>query len=1000
LKSRDGDDSVRVTFTIPLPVSGKGRVRVVASLDSIMQRLDIDAETWSALNKLLDTALDLPPSERSAWLDRLGSEFDALKPRLRDLLSRSGGVETADFLNTLPKVDSTAAELQPQLDSKVGELIGPYRLLRELGSGGMGSVWLAERIDGLVKRPVALKLPHGAWRFAGLAERMAREREILATLNHPNIATLYDAGVTVDGQPYLALEYVEGKPIDVYCKEHSLDVRARLKLFAQVANAVAHAHAKLVVHRDLKPSNVLVTQEGQVRLLDFGIAKLLEDGKTQRTQLTELSGRALTPDYASPEQILGEPLTIASDVYSLGVILYELLTEQRPYRLKRDSRGALEDAIVQADPKRPSDVAPRSIAKSLRGDLDTIVLKALKKIPGERYATVNAFVEDVFRLLDRKPVFARPDSMSYRLSRFAVRHKFGVVAGSAMFVALIAGAGLTAWQAHVATAQRDRAEEVSRFVASILENANPYSGGSIPTVQDLLTQAEQRIDVLDTERTDLRVELLTMVATSWLGLQDTNNAERVLNRAIAEAGNALPATHPARLRARIAYLTVLRFRGRTDEMHAELEALLPEARSLAGRYPEFLWSALRDRAHLGLDDGRYMEAREDAMEAVSIATRAFGDSDARTISTLQVLALAHVSCNEPEQALAAAKRAFNGSLVLNGGNERHPHVINTRITFARALNASGHVKDALKQLLIARADAMEVLGTTNRMVGFISQNLVSLQLDSGLIGDALKSANLALDVLGDHTDRRSFTYAAALNARANVLLAARRGEQALADYDAAIDIGGEIMGADHRNIVMSRFVRVQALVFAGRIEEARNDLRQLPQDGFERLSLQTKMVLAKLTGGELLSAEMAARFVELATNESQRLIARSEAALLQHRVKPSEDTTTALRGVLSELGGQGWTRTPVYADVSLALGQSALKRNESATEYFEAADRVWRELNPDSRFAGEVALWLARGYASRGDEEAAKKAAQRASNILSRSPFAADHALRRDAERF
>src|SRR5688572_1556615 len=324
-----------------------------------MQKLRIDADTWAALNQLLDEALDQPADTREAWIEKLAPQFAGLKPRLRALLSRAEQFETDDALNTLPKLELEPGDLAqaPGREEQPGQEIGPYRLVRELGSGGMGVVWMAERTDGLINRPVALKLPHGAWKRAGLAERMAREREILATLTHPNIAHLYDAGVTADGQPFLAIEYVEGLRIDTYCRDRKLDLTSRLRLFAQAANAVAYAHGKLVVHRDLKPANILVSTEGQVRLLDFGIAKLLEEGQAKETRFTEVSGRALTPDYASPEQILGEPLTVASDVYSLGVVMYELLAEQRPYKLQRDSRGALEDAILQAEPAPPSEVA-------------------------------------------------------------------------------------------------------------------------------------------------------------------------------------------------------------------------------------------------------------------------------------------------------------------------------------------------------------------------------------------------------------------------------------------------------------------------------------------------------------------------------------------------------------------------------------------------------------------------------------------------------------------
>ena len=340
-----------------------------------MANFEIDETTWAALNGLLDRALDLHPAERLAWIDSLGTEYDALKPRLRDLLSNDVAPRTSQLLDTIPKFPDVPDDEDGTPSAETGDLVGPYRLLHELGAGGMATVWLAERHDGLIPRPVALKLPRGYWGRTAFGERLTRERDILATLTHPNIARLYDAGITAAGQPYLALEYVEGGRIDEFIRDAGLDVRKRLALFLQVTDAVAYAHAQLVVHRDLKPSNILVTTDGQVRLLDFGIAKLLEQGEARESELTERSGRALTPDYASPEQIAGTPIGTASDVYSLGVVLYELLTRVRPYRLAHDSRGALEEAILQVDPARPSDVAEeRSTRKALRGDVDWIVL--------------------------------------------------------------------------------------------------------------------------------------------------------------------------------------------------------------------------------------------------------------------------------------------------------------------------------------------------------------------------------------------------------------------------------------------------------------------------------------------------------------------------------------------------------------------------------------------------------------------------------------------------
>ncbi len=449
----------------------------------------------TTLSALLDAALDLPAEARAAWLDTLDLEDKTLLARLRALLARAAEVETSDFLHTLPKFEiGDEAQIRTSF-AKADELVGPYRLIREIGVGGMGAVWLAERTDRVLKREIALKFLPASGPSEAMSQRLIRERDILAGLVHPGIARLYDAGISEGGLSFLALEYVEGEHIDKYCKNRSLDLRARLALFLQVARAVAYAHGKLVVHRDLKPANILVSNDGQAHLLDFGIAKLLEDGLAQETALTQAAGRALTPEYASPEQVLGEPLTITADVYSLGVILYELLTGARPYELKRSSRGALEEAVLNADPKLPSDrVTSPSWRRAMRGDLDLIVLKALKKRPDERYPTVNALIDDIERFLDGRPVLAQPDRPIYRVWKFIKRHKVSVATAALVGFALVGGGAVSFWQMLQADAaraeanrQRDvalqsqrRAEAFSEFMKSLLQDAGP-DGRLTPT---------------------------------------------------------------------------------------------------------------------------------------------------------------------------------------------------------------------------------------------------------------------------------------------------------------------------------------------------------------------------------------------------------------------------------------------------------------------------------------------------------------------------------------
>ena len=421
-----------------------------------MTSLSSFAGSWPAVSALLDVVLGLPATEREAWIERLAGEQAVHRETLRALLARQGLVETGDFLGDLPVLDMRAPEPTAGRVA-AGSRVGAYRLVAEIGAGGMGTVWAADRADGLLTRRVALKLPHVVWGDV-FAERLAREREILATLDHEHIARLHDAGVDAQGRPYLAMEFVSGEPIDVFCRSRSLSVRERIALLLQVMEAVSHAHARLVVHRDLKPSNILVSGEGQVKLLDFGIAKLLEAEGGRSSELTQRAGLALTPDYASPEQIRGEPLGTGSDVYALGVVAYEMLTGTRPYRLKRGSAAEIEEAIATAEPRLASDAATSPDARhALRGDLDAVLRRALEKGVTDRYASVDAFADDLRRHLRGDPVQARPDSRLYRATRFVGRNRLAVSMTAALLASIAAGAVVSVWQAQVARAEERRA---------------------------------------------------------------------------------------------------------------------------------------------------------------------------------------------------------------------------------------------------------------------------------------------------------------------------------------------------------------------------------------------------------------------------------------------------------------------------------------------------------------------------------------------------------------
>jgi eukaryotic-like serine/threonine-protein kinase len=456
--------------------------------------MKLQADEWARVLRYLDTALDLAEAERQPWLEGL-----ELPPRLKDALAQLLGerraLETADFLGAGP-------DLSRQPEFHLGETLGPWRLLRELGTGGMASVWLAERNDGAHARQVALKLPHRLLGSRAIAERFVRERAILSTLQHPNIAQVLDAGDTA-GQPWLALEFVAGRPITEHAAALGLSVRQRLKLFLQVLQAVQHAHGQLVIHRDLKPANVWVAEDGTVKLLDFGVAKLLqpEEGRqahAAETTLTRLGGRAMTPQYASPEQVAGRPLGVASDVYSLGVLLYELLTGRLPYTVQRDTAAALEEAILSADVQRPSHVVGDAhTARALRGDLDTVVMKALQAQPGQRYVSAEALANDLQRHLESEPILARPDTVLYRLRKLWGRHRLALSAAAAVTVAVLGGSGLALWQAEQARAEGRRAEAVQTFLLDIFKaNSGRLSDpqkARATTARELLDLGAERI---------------------------------------------------------------------------------------------------------------------------------------------------------------------------------------------------------------------------------------------------------------------------------------------------------------------------------------------------------------------------------------------------------------------------------------------------------------------------------------------------------------------------
>ncbi len=970
-----------------------------------MVRLGLDAATWAHLSELLDTALDLPAHQRGAWLAALDPRHEPLKALLRRLLARAAELETSDFLEVLPAVDlaPAASPSDPASDSRVG----PYRLVRELGRGGMGIVWLAERADGLFTRPVALKFPQGPWMRDGLRERMARERELLAALEHPGIARLYDAGVTDAGVPYLALEHVDGVPLDEYCRSRHLGVPQRLALFLQVTDAVAHAHTALIIHRDLKPSNILVTSSGQVRLLDFGIGKLLGEAAPAGGAVTDVAGRAFTPDYASPEQIAGQPLTVATDVYSLGVVLYELLTEHRPYRLKRDSRGALEDAILETQPRAPSQVvAPGPLRRSLSGDLDAVILKTLKKAPEERYPTVAALADDLRRHLAGRPVAARPDSRGYRLGRFLARHKLSSAATAAAAVAIVTGAGAAAWQAHEARDQAERAETVSRFVTSIFEGINPaLLGADRPvTAADMLDRAQQRVVTELRDRPTLQLQLQEVIARSYLGLHEHRRARDLLAVALPRAeGMAEPETVRS---LHLLMAQALLDLAELDEAERHLNVFLESEQSPADASSV---AARIIQSGIAYQRGQYEAAAAAAVQAVALAERLPGLTPDLPVAAYAAVGKAAGMQRQTERSLEYTRRAFERALAAFSGDHQHPAVLEHEHNYAASLIDVGRIDEALPHLERSLAAARATYGENSLVAGQYAVRLGLVLLERGRLDTAIDLVSSGIRIEDAFETGASPAKAGRRRTLARAYLAARRMEQAAGEIDRAVEAMGAIdapammrvleadrafMHAAATGAVIPSVARLRQIVDAQDQGEPRYKTH-LPDIYLGVLHLWQERpdeAVAHLERGVAL-----ARAQTRTSDLGEALTFLGAARLAGADVDEAE---AALCEGLTLLGGTHEVATPVQAEAWLGLGRVALEGGDLATalDLLKRADAFWTRFAAQSRGAGEVAFWLGRARTA-ASQPAAAIAFERAAALLAKSPLPADATLARLARR-
>ena len=747
----------------------------------------LSADRWRTLSPFLDEALEIANGERAAWLTSIRARDPVLAADLQLLLAEHDALDESRFLEgAVPLAPGTAPA-----PSLAGQILGDYRLVSLIGQGGMGSVWLAERCDGRFEGRAAVKLLNIALVGRAGEERFRREGTFLARLTHPHIAHLIDAGVSPAGQPYLVLEHVDGQRIDLYCSEHGLGIEGRLRLFLDVLEAVAHAHANLIVHRDIKPANVIVSVDGQVKLLDFGIAKLLEgdaawgDSPTGTSALTRDAGAALTPEYAAPEQLAGGPVTTATDVYALGVFLYVLLSGQHPAGAAVRSPVPLMRAIVDENPRRISDAVvgrtetqealarhaaqcgttPSRLRRTLRGDLDIIVAKALKKNPTERYASVTALADDIRRFLRQEPISARPDSLSYRAATFVRRHVRGVITSAAVVLLL---SGSTAFYTIRLATERDRAQreaakaaKVSEVLTGLLTGADPIASRATrdgPTVRSLLDAGADQVQRDLVGQPEAQAEILTVMGRLYRRFGAYEKAQRLLEQALVSGRAAFGAEH-----VRVA-------------------------------------ETLNDLGALQTQKGDYAASERTLEQALSMRRMLLGQEHGDVAVTLVELGRVYQDQGFNERAEPLQREALTIRRKVHG--EEHRETAVSLSDLASVLRLKGDLSGAESLL-------RQCLELNRRTLGDGHPNTATTVHDLALItagrGDYPAAESMFRQVLETHRkamgDKHPYL-ATTLNNLSRVLLEQKRTDEAAAAVQDALDIARAALGSDHQLVAI------------------------------------------------------------------------------------------------------------------------------------------------------------------------------------------------------
>jgi tetratricopeptide (TPR) repeat protein/tRNA A-37 threonylcarbamoyl transferase component Bud32 len=984
---------------------------------------ELTAADWHRLNGLLATALELDGEARTVWLGTLPPDALDLKPLLAQLLA--DGRDLDGTSETLRPVVALAAEAMAGMRREAaGDRIGPWRLVRLLAEGGMGAVWEAARADGVMQRRAALKLPRAEWVDRGLTERITRERAILARLQHPAIAVLYDAGLAEGGRPYLALEYVDGVPIDAYCAGR--DLKDVLQLMVQVIRAVAYAHGQLVIHRDLKPANVLVTADGAPKLLDFGISKLLE-GETstaEATALTRMAGRPMTLAYAAPEQVLALAVTVAADVYALGVMLFELTTGQRLYQANEPR--ALEAELLRGDLRRPSDAAGEAArARALKGDLDAIIGTALKRQPTERYDSAAALADDLERYLEGQPVRARPDSTGYRLKKFVARNTLPVVAAGAALVALGIGLGIALWQGNEARLQAQRATALNTFVLSLIRTADPNASRETKAADvAMLRSIEERIDHDFKGSPDQLLQLRVTVGEAYKNRGEMAAAQRVFQKAVDDAAAHLPPTDltflTAQVRASDPSLIVSSETGLQLGRAIEiLRGLAPDSRDAA----DLLLDALLNRIELAQDFGvpDYLnqdETTRSVAEVEAFALQYFGPGTrqhlraARMVAALAGLRQSEVEMGKVIDDVLAQARARGGAVL------ESPEYLDLSIIESGLLCPGGKVPEGLNRLWSLARQAREAHGQHSiqleRLYDWIAMCMSAAgdPTSHGWVYDAYEIAaareqppsthlmSSAINAFDRALGARDFDTAERYYqiAMAN---AAAIPEQSIRDRRTQGLRNGRVVQLMQRGEAAAAVEAAQPMleyynqVYArhGRLTPAQGTIWIATADALRQLQRYDEAIAVADTFAQ--RCRELVRIAPGANCETRALALRALIQLDAGRKDAAVDTLQTLRERYPNAGRAGGDNRDGrlrQANVRLLIAFGGRAEAAEAVELMRQDYGNWLSVQPTSVYAAESLYWFGRAYQAAGDRRGDWMARQ-AREHLAKSPVATHRRL-------